>query len=134
MTLRFVNVERIVIAHLKASPGIGSHRVGTDKPSPLDSTTLPFIQVIASGGGAVNQVTAGPRVDIEVLATTRGMMWDLTDVVHNAMQALGGNVARGQLVDAVVNLQLPSFVAWSPTVPRSVAVYELQLRPAPVQA
>ncbi len=130
---RFVNVEKLLVAYLKGRPELAGRRIGTTKPTPLDASTLPFVQVIRSGGTS-GQVTSLLRADVEVMATDRGPMWDLTELVHNAIRALSGNNMGAQLVDVVETIQEPAFVAWSPSVPRSVAVYEFQLRPAPPQA
>lgn len=122
-------IEKAVIAYLRAQPELAGKRIGTDKPTPLDKTTLPFVQVLASGGGQT-QVDSLPRVDVEVLHTDRGAMWDLTTVVHGAIASSGGQSVGGRLVDQLNVIQLPGFVAWSPAVYRTIAVYEFVMRPA----
>jgi hypothetical protein len=126
----FINIEKPLIAYLRAQPTLAGRKIGTDKPTPLDKTTLPFVQITASGGSD-RQVDSTPRADVEVLSTDRGSMWDLTALVHDAVKAAGGNLVGGLLVDKLVVIQLPAFVAWSPAVPRTVAVYEFVMRPAP---
>jgi len=123
-------IEKQVIAYLRAQPQLAGKRIGTDKPTPLDKSTLPFVQVQSPPGGTQDQVHTRPRVDVEVLHTDRGAMWDLTAQVHNAMASAGGELVGGRLVDQVVVIQLPGFVAWSPAVPRTIAVYEFVMRPA----
>jgi hypothetical protein len=129
MTPPFVNIEKAVIAYLRAQPGLAGRKIGTDKPTPLDKSTLPFVQVINSGGGQT-QVDSLPRVDVEVLHTDRGAMWDLTAVVHDAIASSGAQLVGGRLVDELRVIQSPGFVAWSPAVPRTIAVYEFVMRPA----
>lgn len=130
MSQPFINIEKPLIAFLRAQPALTGRKIGTDKPTPLDKTTLPFVQITASGGSS-RQVDSTLRADVEVLSTDRGSMWDLTAIVHDAVKAARGNLVGGLLVDTLVAIQLPAFVAWSPAVPRTVAVYEFVMRPAP---
>lgn len=130
MSQPFINIERPLIAYLRAQPALAGRRIGTDKPTPLDQTTLPFVQITASGGNS-RQVDSTLRADVEVLSTDRASMWALTEAVHNAVKSTRGNLVGGLLVDTLDAIQLPAFVAWSPAVPRTVAVYEFVMRPAP---
>jgi hypothetical protein len=123
-------IEKAVIAYLRAQPSLVGRKIGTDKPTPLDRTTLPFVQVLSPPGGTQTQVDSLPRIDVEVLHTDRGAMWELTAEVHNAMASAGGRLVGGRLVDKVTVIQLPGFVAWSPAVPRTIAVYEFVMRSA----
>lgn len=125
--LPFVNEEALVISWLKSRLN-PAYKVVTDLPNPVDPA-LPLVQVIASTGSAPSETTVHGRVDIYCLAATRAAMWALTGETVNAMGSLAGAEVSGQLVDSVRPTQQPSFLAWSPTVPRSIAVYELHYRP-----
>lgn len=125
-----VNIEKPLVAYLRTATALPGGRVGTTKPTPLDKTTLPFVHITGSGG-TDRQVDASPRADIEVLHHDRGLMWELSDQVHAAIKAVSGNLMAGLLVDHLRVIQLPAFVAWSPAVPRTIAVYEFTMRPAP---
>lgn len=125
--LDWVNEEALVISWLKGHIN-PAYKVVTDLPNPVDPA-LPLVQVIGSTGSADSETTAFGRVDIYNLAATRGAMWALTGETHKAMGSLAGAEVNGQLIDVVRAIQRPSFLAWSPTVPRSIAVYELQYRP-----
>lgn len=126
--LPFVNVHRLVVAHLKATLPT-AYKVVADLPAPIEPA-LPLVRVLRSPGSE-DEVTARPRVDLHCFAAGYDPMWELAGDVHNAMRALGGNVVGAQLIDTVRTIQDPTFLAWSDTVPRTVAVYELQLRPTP---
>lgn len=126
--LPLVNSERLIIKGI--SPALTGYRVVTDLPNPLDPA-LPLVQVLNAGGTLVNETTTGGRVDVYCLAATRAALWTLSDAANKAVGSLAGQEIDGQLVDAVIPRALPSFLAWSATVPRTVATYELQYRPRP---
>jgi hypothetical protein len=125
--LNFVDLEAMAIGWLN-SHLTSPRRASTDLPQPLEGG-LPLVQVIMSTGSADDEVTAHDRLDVYCMAATRAAMWALTAETHGLMGRLteldGGPVG----VDKVVCVMRPSFLAWSPTVPRSIAVYEIQTRP-----
>lgn len=121
-----LSVEEIVIGWLGG--GLTAPRKAvTDLPIPLEPR-LPLARVIAVPGGAETETTAGDRVEIHNMAATRDAMWALTRETHDLMRRLT-ELEGGQLIDKVLCPMRPSFLAWSPTVPRSIAVYEVQYRP-----
>jgi hypothetical protein len=129
--LPFVDVERLVARHMNGGNGQpralpAPYRAVTDLPDPLEPR-LPLVRLIAGTSTRDDQVTAYPRIDVHCFAATRDAMWTLTAAAHTAMGML--TQVDGQDVDQVVTIQWPYFLAWSPTVPRSVASYEIQLRP-----
>jgi hypothetical protein len=128
--LGWVNEEALVISALKLRLN-PAYKVVTDLPNPVDPA-LPLVQVIASTGSLDQETTVVGRVDVYCLAATRAAMWALSGETYTAMGSLAGVEVNGQLIDMVRALQRPSFLAWSPTVPRSIAVYELQYRPRTV--
>jgi hypothetical protein len=128
--LPFVNVEKLVLGHFNGTGGVPAalkapYRAVTDLPDPL-APRLPLVQVIAGTSTRDDQVSAYPRVDIHCFGATRDAMWTLTE----AMQAAIGSLTsvNGQDVDAVRTIIWPYFLAWSPSVPRSIATYEIELR------
>lgn len=124
--LPFVDLERLVIAHGKATGY--AYRLATDLPIPLDPA-LPLTQIILSTGSADNEHTAFPRLDVQCMALTRSAMWAQTSAAVDLMRSLAGAEVQGQLVDRVVTIMRPYYLAWSPTVHRSIGTYEIQLRP-----
>lgn len=134
--LPFVDVERLVVLYMNGrttAPAVPralptGMRAATDLPMPLDPK-LPLIQVIAAAGTADNQHTARPRLDVQCFALTREAMWALTAASVEAMRSLAGAEVDGQLIDAVQTVMRPYYLAWSPTVHRSIGTYEIQLRP-----
>jgi hypothetical protein len=124
------NTEAMVVKWLNA--GLTAPRKAvTDLPNPLDPA-LPLAQIILSTGSADSEVTVYDRVDVYNMAATRSAMWALTAETHELMRSLGGAEIDGQPIDLTRVVQRPSFLAWSATVPRSIAVYEIQYRPRPV--
>jgi hypothetical protein len=126
--LPLVNKEKLVIKGI--SPALPGYRVVTDLPNPLDPA-LPLVQVLDAGGTLLDETTTAGRVDVYCLAATRAALWALSDAANDAVGKLAGQEIDGQLVDAVIPRALPSFLAWSAAVPRTVATYELQYRPRP---
>lgn len=128
--LTFVQTEALVVRWLNA--GLDTPRKAvTDLPTPLEPA-LPLVQVVLSTGSADSEVTVNDRVDLYNMAGTRSAMWALTAQTHALMRSLGGAEVGGQLIDLTRVVQRPSFLPWSATVPRSIAVYEIQYRPRPV--
>jgi hypothetical protein len=122
--------EALVVRWLNA--GLTAPRLAvTDLPTDLEAH-LPLVQVIGSTGSADGEVTVYDRVDVYNMAASRSAMWALTAEVHNLMRTLGGAVVADQLIDLTRVVQRPSFLPWSTTVPRTIAVYEIQYRPRPV--
>jgi hypothetical protein len=129
--LPFVNVEKLVVGHFMGLYGnpralAAPYRAVTDLPDPLQPR-LPLVQVIAGTSTRDDQVSAYPRVDVHCFAATRDAMWTLTEAMQAAMDTLTS--VNGQDVDQVNTIIWPYFLAWSPTVPRSIATYEIELRP-----
>lgn len=134
---RFVYLERGIVGYLEAQLGDPSVSViAGELPEPFTATEAGqgVVQVIqAPGGEPGDGITTQPLVDLHVFAADYGRMWDVTAEVVNAMRALGGQAALpgGQLVDTVHVRQTPAFQAWSREVPRTVSVYQIDLRPVP---
>ena len=127
MSLPFVNVKRIVVAHLK--PIVAPASVRTKLPIPLDGTNLPLVQVFRSPGSE-NQHTAYPRIDLHIFAASEDAVWTLAEKAHEGMARLSGRVIEGHRFDVVRVIQDPSDLPWSPTVERTISVYEIPVRPA----
>lgn len=127
MSLPFVNVKRIVVAHL--APLVAPTRVRTQLPIPLEATNLPLVQVFRSPGSE-NQHTALTRIDLHNFAATEDAMWALAEKTHEAIARLSGRVIEGHRFDNVRTIQDPSDLPWSATVYRAIAVYEIPVRPA----
>ncbi len=131
--LDFVAIEPLVVRWLNA--GLTAPRKAiTDLPQGDMTPFFPFVQVIGSTGSQENETTVPDRVDLYNFAATRSAMWALTKETHTLMKALGGRTVPGadgvlQLIDLTRTIQRPSFLPWSATVPRSIAVYEIQYRP-----
>lgn len=123
------NMEAAVTRYLNAGL-TAPRRAVTDLPQPDKlEASLPLVQVIMSTGSADSETTVYDRIDLYNMASTRGAMWALTAETHALMRNLGSAQVDGQLIDLVRVVQRPSFLAWSPTVPRSIGVYEIQYRP-----
>ena len=130
--LPFVDVERLVVAHSKLvleQP----YRVVTDLPIPLDPA-LPLLQATATPGANDTEVTSYPRIDLSCYAATRPALWAATAASVELMRSLAGAEVGGQLVDTTVTVMRPYYLAWSPTVHRTIGTYEIQLRPRTASA
>ena len=127
MSLPFVNVKRIVIAHLK--PILAPVVPRSKLPATLDASSLPVVQVFRSPGSE-NQHTAFTRIDLHVFAATEDAVWSLSEKALNGMTQLSGRVIEGHRFDVVRVIQDPSDLPWSSTVERTVSVYEIPVRPA----
>lgn len=130
----FVDVEQLAILVLTAK--LPDARIVQKLPVGLDNV----IRVTRSPGSNSAEV-ALPRVDIECFAPDRTRMWLLAGRANNALAELaGGEVVRLQVgeedgeevldvcVDDVNTITDPVPGYWSPTVERSVAVYEFDVR------
>jgi hypothetical protein len=129
--LPFVNIEKLVATHLNGGTGVpkalpAPYRAVTDLPDPLEPR-LPLVRLIAGTSTRDDQVSVYPRVDVHCFAATRDAMWTLTEAMVAAMDKLTS--VNGQDVDYVRTVIYPYFLAWSPSVPRSIATYEIELRP-----
>ncbi len=123
----FVNIQRLVVAWYGIiAPTLD---VRTKLPVPIQPE-LPLVQVLRSPGRE-DYVTTYPHVDIECFAADEGTLWDIVKITHDGIRDLGGHEVSGQLVDQTLTISDPSQVFWAADVQRSVAVYELQLRPNP---
>lgn len=126
------DTEAMVIRHLNAGL-VAPYKAVADLPAPDRlPTALPLVQVIGSFGSADSDTTVYDRVDVYCMAASRAAVRALTLATHDLMRTLGGAEVDGQLIDVTRTIQRPSRLDWSPTVPRTIAVYEIQYRPRPV--
>lgn len=124
--LPFVDIERLVIKHGKA---VGyAYKLATNLPIPLDPS-LPLTQIINTTGSADSEHTSYPRLDVYCFALDRAALWAQTSASVELMRSLSGAEVDGQLVDLTRTVMRPYYLAWSPTVHRSIGTYEIQLRP-----
>ena len=128
---QFVDLEQLGVLYLAAAlPGV---KVGIDVPKG------PGIRVTRSPGSN-DADSALPRLDIECFAPDRASMWILAGRANNALAELAGDVVEINVgtddqpdvqavqVDDVNTITDPVPGYWSPTVERSVAVYEFDVR------
>lgn len=119
----FVDIEGVAIDVLTAKlPDI---RVVTELPGDLDG--LEVIRITRSPGGG-DQSTIRPRTDIECFAPDRTRMWQLAGRANHALAELSGHRYSGVQIDTVHTVTDPVPGWWSPTVQRSIAIYEWDLR------
>ena len=123
--LPFVNVKKIVIAHLNGLQ-VPSRR---DKPTPLDASTPAFVQVFRAPGSE-SEHTLNARVDLHVFAGSEEAMWALAEQAHEAIHKLSGRKVDGHRFDNVRTIQDPSDLPWSASVFRAISTYEIPVRPA----
>lgn len=134
----FVDVEQLVIVWL--SERLPDVRVVQNLPSALDNVIRVTRSPAAGPGPEVGQL---PRVDVECFSSGgRVGMWQLAGRANNAMAELacedvtvdigpdGSPEPMTVRVDDVSTVTDPVPGYWSPTVERSVAVYELDVRTA----
>ena len=124
---RFLNSQPQVIAWL-ADPANGlpeGTAVGTRVPADLEG--IWFVWVVRRPG-ASDYVTSAVRSEIHCFAPTEDDGWGLAGAVHTAMAGLAGSVSLGQLYDKVRCVADPVEQFWSPTVFRTVGLYELDAR------
>lgn len=89
------------------------------------------IQVIRSPGSD-DGITTQALIDLHCFGSDYANMWDVTKDAQEGMRALGQQAAvDGQLIDTVRTRQDPAFQPWSRDVPRTVSVYQVELRPVP---
>ncbi len=131
---QFVDVEQLVIVWLTGQ--LPDAKVVQKLPETLDRV----IRVTRSPGSNDSEAYL-PRVDIECFAPDRTAMWILAGRANNALAELCGDLVELQVgtddapetlevqVDEVNTITDPVPGYWSPTVERSVAVYELDVRP-----
>lgn len=119
----FVDIEAIGIDLFTAKlPDI---RTVTVLPEKLDG--LEVIRVTRSPGSN-DALTSRPRLDVECFSPTRPGMWILAGRANNALAEISGDVYAGVPIDTVYTITDPVPGWWSPTVQRSVAIYEFDLR------
>lgn len=121
----FVDIEPVAVAWL--SEQLPDVRVVTKLPGPADVEGHELIRVTRSPGSN-DARSARPRTDIECFAPDRTRMWVLAGRANNALAELSGHVVAGHQVDDVSTVTDPVPGWWSPTVERSVAVYEWNIR------
>lgn len=129
---RFAYVEQMVVQFITTMYPARITLAG-ELPEPMtaDEARPGLIQVIQSPG-TDDGITIAPLVDLHCFAGDHATMWDTTKDSVNAMRALGQQAGvNGQLIDTVVTRQTPGYLPWSREVPRTVAVYEIHLRPVP---
>ena len=124
---RFLNAQPQVIAWLSdPDRGLPEYTmVGTRVPSDLEG--VHFVWVVRRPG-ASGYVTTTARMEIHCFAPSEDAGWTLAAAVHTGVAALAGNVSLGQLYDKVRSVADPVEQFWSPTVFRTVAVYDLDAR------
>ncbi len=133
---QFVDVEQLVIVWLTEQlPDVRVlHKPNAKLPKDLHGV----IRVTRSPGGN-DADTNLPRVDVECFAADRMRMWILAGRANNALAELCGDVVAIAVnedgdellevqVDDVNTITDPVPGYWSPTVERSVAVYEFDVR------
>jgi len=126
--LPYVAAKPIVVRHLIRVLDT-SIRVVTKLPSPLNPGPKGLVHVLMAPGSE-DQVTARPRIDIHNFAADEATLATLTTATHRGMASLPADEEEPQPVDTVRAIQLPADQYWSDTVLRTVAVYELDVRPA----
>jgi hypothetical protein len=130
----FVDVEQLVITWLSEKLPDVAVSQQVPKGTGIRATRSP---------GENDGVTALPRVDVECFAPDRARMWILAGRANNALAELCGDVVTIDVsdpddaddhttlevqVDDVNTITDPVPGFWSPTVERSVAIYELDIR------
>jgi len=120
---RLVDIEGVAVdVYTDKLPDV---RVVTVLPEKIDGQQI--IRVTRSPGTNDRQ-TSRPRTDIECFAPDRASMWQLAGRANNALAELSGHEYGGEVIDTVNTITDPVSAWWSPTVQRSVAVYEWELR------
>ncbi len=120
---QFVDIEGVAIDVLTAK--LPDVRVVTELPSDVEGARI--IRITRSPGGN-DAMTSLPRTDIECFAPDRTAMWILAGRANNALAELRGHIYAGVQIDTVNTVTDPVPGWWSPTVQRSIAVYEWDLR------
>lgn len=122
---RFVDMEGIAVdLFTEKLPDV---RTVTVLPEDVEGQEL--IRVTRSPGSNDSQ-TSLPRLDVECFAPDRSRMWVLAGRANNALAEVSGHTYGGEQIDAVNTVSDPVPGWWSPSVQRSVAVYEFDLRPS----
>ena len=134
---KFVDAEQLAIIWLTEQ--LPDVRV-LQKPNAKLPKDLHGVIRVTRSPGSNDADTNLPRVDVECFAADRTGMWILAGRANNALAELSGDVIAIAVnpggderlevqVDEVNTVTDPVPGYWSPTVERSVAVYELDVRP-----
>jgi hypothetical protein len=129
----FIDVEQALIVWL--ADKLPDVTIGQKLPQ---TDPVNFVRVTRSPGNNTAE-SATPRVDVECFAADRTRMWILAGRVNNAIAELAGDVIEVAVdedgssmqavqVDDVFTITDPVPGYWSPSVERSVAVYEFDVR------
>ncbi len=94
---------------------------------PADIEGGKYVWVVRRPGGS-DYVTTTARVEVHCFAPDESAGWALAGSAHDAMREIGGKRVSGQLIDRSRCVQDPAESFWSPTVFRTVGVYELDMR------
>lgn len=121
---RLVDVRRLVVAGL--AERLPDVRVLTRLP--VDLGTGSYVWVPADLGGPTNGENAQPSVDVSCLVPGgEGEAFELMQLAHAAVGALGGQTVDGQPIHEVRCVSLPVGMFWSDAFDRMVGTYELDL-------
>lgn len=120
---RFVDIEGVSVDVF--TDKVPDARVVTVLPENIEGQKI--IRVTRSPGTNDSQ-TSRPRTDIDCFAPDRVSMWQLAGKANNALAELSGHEYGGEVIDTVITITDPVSAWWSPTVQRSVAVYEWVIR------
>lgn len=124
---RNVDQEKLVVTWLLAKVDQATTRVVTKLPEIVDGRVLR----VGGVGGPDNGQNALLRVDVESFTPTRGDSsddaWDLAWEVHDYMRALDGQTVNGQPVNRVLIASRPTFRAYSQSLDRVFASYDLDV-------
>lgn len=122
-TGRPVNVQKLGVTWWKSQMPAGT-KVGTRVPTQLEGTRFVWVQ---RRPGVDDWNVATARLELHGFAPNEDDGWTLAAQIHDAARALDGQTVAGQAVYAVRCASDPTEQFWSPTVFRTVAVYELDL-------
>lgn len=81
--MKLRNGEALVIAALKASPGVSPVPVGTRVPNPRPAS---FVRVQRIGGIQINMVQERPTILVECWGATDTAAWLLCVAAHEALE------------------------------------------------
>jgi hypothetical protein len=136
MILDDVDIEQVVIVWLSEQLAQTAPEASVGEKLP-QSDPVNFVRVTRSPGNN-DGTTLLPRADVECFAADRTGMWILAGKVNHAIAELCGDVVTIQtglddeqlevMVDDVFTITDPVPGYWSPSVERSIAVYEFDVR------
>lgn len=123
LKLRWPNVERALVGHLKQALGVEAYtQPGTELPDR-------YITLERSGGGGA-WIDKTVDISVAVHALNRGDMWDLAADVESAMWSLAAHAAAGVYIDDVdATFGFAYDPAANQDVARASATFTLTVRP-----